>query len=434
MEEETRVDDHFTYVFVELNDAERERWGRVVLLESQKVPQAIADPYERKETMRKFQQLSKKLANPDHRRAFLSVLKHDGDPLFVARVFLKAGMASSAFVDVLLKVPTWADGDHDEDVFPIFFSLTAEKLRANKMYFLEPDTFTADVLDGMSANYEELMSVDEWGDDFEVKITDVEAMSSVWKQIVVRRSTPVGVFEARTGLPKEERHDVDDHLAHVFIELNEERAGHWITFFSAELDKLPRVVLRENVSRATKEVLSHLILALRRQFKTSDMEYLSMITYNGIPWIILHAYFDQGIPNHMFIDYIFRTTSSYEHVQTQCAKNLLPTLISLTAEKMNERHAFSNLVVDHPFNVTIGILKQMLVDNPGIMDITRTSSNMTLHIFDVPVFNSLWKKRKPCAEPIAGFCGDCMQVAYCSRECQAENWAFHRHECASGKK
>jgi hypothetical protein len=433
---ETRVDDQLTHVFVELDAAEREKWARVISHELKNAENAITDVYERKEVLRNLQRLSKKLATPDHRRTFLSVLKRreDAAPLYVASIFLKAGM-SSPFIDVLLMTPSaFAAPEEDDDTFPIFFSLTVAKLRANKMYVVEPDTFAADVLDGFSAIYEDLLTVSEWGEeDFEVKIADVDAVSNIWKQIVARRSATHGVFEARTGLPKEEQRTVDEHLTHVFVELDEARAGHWITVFNAELAKLPRVVVREDVSRATKEVLSHLITALRRQFKPSVMEFLSMITYEGIPWIILHAYFDQETPNHMYIDYIFRTPSSYERVDVRCAKNLLPTLFSLTAEKMSERHAFQNVVVERPFNVTVNILKQMLVDNPGIMDITRTSSDMTLHLMDVEAFNTLWKRRKHCAEPIAGFCGGCLQVAYCSKECAAENWAFHRHECLSKK-
>jgi hypothetical protein len=438
---ETRIDVNFSHILVELDDAEREKWSLLLAKEVEKAPNVIYDPEERVETLRMLQYVLYGLAHTIAPGMFLSIMKYNDVPWMVALVHYNFRRKQNApYVDVLCKLPTSFELSLNRpgNRFPLFLSLTVSKLREYRHFenvmFASRDIFITEALNNLENSYEDIIVHDSTRDQ-PVRIIYVpDADSDSWKKIAERWPALTHPGAPQQG-PLEEYRNIGNHLSHTFVQLDYQSATFWIDFANKEKQKLSHFVHNAKIYTATKNVIDAMLETLQRSLRDEymDFQYLSILEYDHIPWIIVHAYVDRQMDDddQMYIDLIFRTPSSYEHMQTHCAdgKNLLPTLISLTAEKMSERHTFSKVVIVAPYQVTNRILTQMSAENPDIMYFIEHGYLSVIHILDAPAFKSLWKTRKHCPAPIAGFCGGCMQVAYCSKECAAENWAFHRHEC-----
>jgi len=234
----------------------------------------------------------------------------------------------------------------------------------------------------------------------------------------------------------DERLVVSSHLTHKLERLdNAGKQKSWLDFFEDQRKRVYKSLKEKpDLRRPTMGVIDSLIKQIGHALENNNDFYLSILYWDDIPWLLLLAYEGQ---DSIMIRYLLRTPISYEHMQKRCAqqKNLLPTLLSVTVYGLlpvfPQMH---RLEIPAPFDITVYILEQMEKDNPRIMSVVQQYWTRFVVLKDATAFSLLWQKQKHCAEPIAGLCGGCMQVAYCSRECQAENWAFHRHECDSGKK
>jgi hypothetical protein len=229
-----------------------------------------------------------------------------------------------------------------------------------------------------------------------------------------------------------ERTVISSHLTHSFEYVDEMGQIKWLDFMQKEKRRATADILKK-VYTQTLAVIDYHLENLSRGYRT----YMSVLYWDDIPWLLM-AVFPTKEPNADFLFRgLLRTPLSYEHMHTHCAdqRNLLPTLFSVTGSTLMEMYPdVRRFNIPDPFEITVRILDQMEIDHIRSMRIDRCDRGLTIVVRDPVAFGLIWQKQKHCAEPIAGLCGGCLQVAYCSKECAAENWTFHRHECPRNKK
>jgi hypothetical protein len=227
---------------------------------------------------------------------------------------------------------------------------------------------------------------------------------------------------------------VSSHLTHKLELLTSRNKTSWVDFLEDELFNARGFIPKDDVATQTTEVIEMIISSLESHDEETWKLYISVLYWDEAPWLMLlvHA----GDDTDFVMRGLLRTPTSYAQMQEHCAeqKNLLPTLLSATVYQLLRSHPKTHtLLIPEPYDITIRILHEMGKKYAGIIRVDSDGKKRTIVLRDATAFSLIWQKQKHCAEPIAGLCGGCLQVAYCSKECAAENWTFHRHECPRNK-
>jgi hypothetical protein len=209
-----------------------------------------------------------------------------------------------------------------------------------------------------------------------------------------------------------------------------ENKEKWLEFLERENKKLG-LIRDKALANASLIVLLYI-----DNLVTKPTEwYVSLIYYDEVvPWMMLLTIMEDNA--RMICRGFLKLPSSYAYTRERCGegRNLLPTLLSISLYEMSRRETVKTIAIPEPFAITRKILKEMEKDYSNVMELQRIADGaVIITLKDPDAFAAIWQTRKHCAEPIAGFCGGCAQVAYCSKVCQEENWPFHRHECLSKK-